>query len=87
MIKKIKALQLLRDLQIKVYIDKDRDGMSYTKVHYKDVLRALLMRVLEKNNVDYKLKGKQEKITEKWWVDKHTELKRHEESKTAITVA
>ena len=45
------------------------------------------MRLLEKNNVDYKLKGKQEKITEKWWVDKHRELKQKNSIKTASSVA
>ena len=44
------------------------------------------MRVLEKHEIEYKLKGKQERITEKWWVDKHKELKQKNTIRTVNNV-
>ena len=47
MIKKVKALSLLKDLYIKMYEMEKKEGESTNKVHFKDVLKSLLQRKLE----------------------------------------
>ena len=48
-IKKKYALQLLKDLKIKVHSD------QLKQIHFVDVFKALMKRILKDNKIDYKL--------------------------------
>jgi len=67
---------MLRDnLQIKMHRDKTFQG-GY-KVHYMDVLRGLLKRILNEKKQEYKLKGEVEGKISKLWNKKFKDLKKH----------
>ena len=73
MIKKVKALSLLKDLHISVY-DINLNGESQNRVHFKDVLKSLLQRKLEEKNVDYKLSSHLDNKMNNLWDKKHKGL-------------
>lgn len=47
--KKVDALELLRDLKIKVY------SHSVRQIHFVDVFKALLKRIFNEHKIDFKL--------------------------------
>ena len=85
-IKKKKALAMLQDnLKIKMHKDKNYSGGH--KVHYMNVLRALLKRILNEKKQDYKLKGEVESRLAKMWASKHRDLKTQKKQKIKMTAA
>ena len=52
-IKKIKALSLLKNLHIKVYDFKDKNEKHINRVNFKDVLKSLLQRIYEEARIEY----------------------------------
>ena len=72
-IKKVKGLAMLKDnLKIKMHIDSDFGGY---KVHYGNVIKSLLKRILSEKKTDYKVKGEMEKKLSHMWSKKHKDLK------------
>lgn len=65
--RKREALALLRDLKIRVNTD--------SKVHFVDVFRALIKRIFEEQDVDYKLSPNLNKKIKSQWTAKHTDSK------------
>ena len=65
-LRKIDAMEILRDLKIKVSEDKN-------KVHFVDVFKALIKRILMKENIDYKLSPNLNNKITKEWTKKHKE--------------
>lgn len=61
-IKKIEALELLRGLKIKVY--------DNNWVHFTDVYKALAKRILNDNQIDYKLSANLNKQLKSKWQKK-----------------
>lgn len=85
-IKKKQALTMLKDnLKIKMHKDKNYD-CGY-KVHYMEVLRGLLKRILNEKKQDYKLKGEVEAKLAKLWTNKHRDLKTQRKHKIKMTAA
>ena len=75
--KKIKALSILKDnLNIKLY-NSLRSDATYPnkKVHFKDVLKGLLKRILEEKKLEYEIKGVLSRKIENMWEKRHKELK------------
>lgn len=71
MIKKVKGLAMLKDnLKIKMHSDK----ACGFKVHYGDVLKGLLKRILSEKKQDYKIKGALESKLQNMWTKKHKDL-------------
>ena len=79
-IKKIKALAMLQDnLNLKMF--KDTSYVGGYKVHYQDVLRGLLKRILNEKKQDFKVRGAVEKKIAGMWSKKHKDLKHNTEFK------
>lgn len=77
---------MLKDnLSIKLHKDKSYD-CGY-KVHYMNVLRGLLKRILNEKKQDYKLKGEVEAKLTKLWTNKHRDLKTQDKHKVKMTAA
>jgi hypothetical protein len=60
-IKKIHALELLRDLKIKIHNHPER------QVHFVDVFKALIKRIFTDKAIDYKLSPNLNKKVNKQW--------------------
>lgn len=55
-IKKVKALAMLKD-NLKLKMHKDVNYVGSYKVHYREVLRGLLKRILTEKKQEFKVKG------------------------------
>lgn len=83
-LKKKKAISMLKDnLHIRMHRDKD---FGY-KVHYMDVLKGLLKRILNEKQQDYKLKGDAAQKISSLWTRKHKDLKTQKKNKIQATAA
>lgn len=65
-IRKIDAMEILRDLRIKV-------SETNSMVHFVDVFRALMKRKLLENKIDYRLSPNLNNKITKEWDKKHKE--------------
>lgn len=74
MIKKVKGLGMLKD-NLKLKMHKDAAYHGGYKVHYMNVLRGLLKRILAEKKQDFKVKGELEAKISNMWTKKHKELK------------
>ena len=63
--KKIDALELLKDLKIKVHSD------PFKQIHFVDVFKALMKRIFIEREIDYKLGPNLNKKIKTQWDKKH----------------
>ena len=82
----MKALSLLKDLHIKVYDMVDKNGKPKNKVHFKDVLKALIQRILEEQRVDYKLSNHLDHKMNEAWAKNHKTLEKAKDKQLNTTV-
>jgi hypothetical protein len=69
--KKLDALRLLQGLKIKVYTDSS--SQSSARVHFVDVFKALIKRIFQDKQIDYKLSPNLNKKIRNQWDKKHKE--------------
>mmetsp|Transcript_15907 Transcript_15907/g.24540 ORF Transcript_15907/g.24540 Transcript_15907/m.24540 type:complete len:126 (+) Transcript_15907:7229-7606(+) len=75
--KKIDALELLKDLKIKIHSD------AIKQVHFVDVFKALMKRIFVDKQIDYKLSPNLNKKIKNQWEKKHKENSKDRSKYTA----
>lgn len=77
---------MLQD-NLKFKMHKDNNFSGGYKVHYMDVLRGLLKRILNEKKQDFKVKGEIEAKIAKMWTNKHKDLKSQKNDRINMTAA
>lgn len=76
--KKVDALELLKDLKIKVYAD------SVRQIHYVDVFKALLKRIFNEHKMDFKLSQTLNSKMKSQWEKKHKDVAKDLKGKMTV---
>jgi hypothetical protein len=66
--KKVEALELLKDLKIKMYPDATK------QINYVDVFKALIKRILEEQKIEYQLSSNLNRKMDSQWSKKHKDV-------------
>lgn len=76
--KKVDALELLKDLKIKVYAD------SVRQIHFVDVFKALLKRIFNEREIDFKLSQTLNRKMKTQWRKKHKDVVKDMKGKMTV---
>jgi len=76
--KKVDALELLRDLKIKVY------AHSVRQIHFVDVFKALLKRIFNEHKIDFKLSTNLNRKMKSQWQRKHKDVVKDTRGKMTV---
>ena len=64
----MEALELLKDLKIKMYPDPEK------QINYVDVFKALIKRILEEQKIEYNLTSNLNRKMDSQWAKKHKDV-------------
>mmetsp|Transcript_24329 Transcript_24329/g.37633 ORF Transcript_24329/g.37633 Transcript_24329/m.37633 type:complete len:166 (+) Transcript_24329:7700-8197(+) len=77
-LKKVDALELLKNLKIKVHMD------SKKQVHYVDVFKALMKRIFLEMKIDFKLSQNVNRKMKNQWTKKHKDVVKETKGKMTV---